>query len=374
MNLSFVLVASTIALQTFFATEACALDTVTRSNEQQFLIENEKNTIAVFKEASSLVVSVDSTRLTNTFFSSHSEEVPAGSGTGFIWDDKGHIITNFHVIQRAMNSASQIWVSTNDGERHKAEIVGTEPRKDIAVLKITGFKPQRPGFAETVANSTQAQVGQKVLAIGNPFGFEQTLTTGIVSALNRSMPSVFSSVTIRNMIQTDASINPGNSGGPLLDSRGHLLGMNTSIISRSGSSAGIGFAVPSRTIERVANQIIKYGEVRQPGLGIHWLGDYRKMLLARYGYNVKEGVVIASVEPGSPAEKAGLQGIQDHPRMGVRIGDVITAVDKNKIESYDDLYNTLNEKQVGDEVTVEVRRMGRTLTKKIRLTALDSKS
>lgn len=342
--------------------------------ENSYFIQNEQNTMEVFKNASPLVVSVDSTRLSNHFFSSNTEEIPTGSGSGFIWDKKGHIITNFHVIQGALNSASQIWISTNQGERFKAEVVGTEPKKDIAVLKVSGLKTKSEGFIERTARSGKLQVGQKVLAIGNPFGFEQSLTTGIVSALNRSMPSVFSAVNIRNMIQTDASINPGNSGGPLLDSRGYLVGMNTAIVSRSGSSAGIGFAVPADTIKSIATQIINFGEVRQPGLGITSLDGYRKMMLARYGYDVKDGVVIEHVNPGSPAAKAGLRGIEEHPRLGVRIGDVITAVDNVEIKNFDDLYNTLSEKKIGDLVNVKFRRMGRVLTKNIKLEVLDTRS
>lgn len=338
--------------------------------ERSYFIENEKNTMEIFKEASPMVVSVDSTRISHFFFSSHDREIPAGSGSGFIWDDEGHIITNFHVIGAALNSSSQIWVTTKDGERYKAKVIGTEPKKDIAVLKVSGLKVQSPGFAKKIAQSNELQVGQKLLAIGSPFGFEQTLTTGIVSGLNRSMPSVLSSVTIRDMIQTDASINPGNSGGPLLDSRGHLAGMNTAIVSGSGTSAGVGFAVPSNAIKRIASQLIKYGEVRQPGIGISPLLGFRKQLLGRYGYDVKEGVVIESVTPGSPADQAGLRGIQEHPQMGVRIGDVITDVDNTAIRNFDDLYNTLSEKKVGDQVEIKIRRMGRTLTKRITLDLL----
>lgn len=358
------------------ATPQPAQETQHLQNEKNYYIENEKNTMAIFKEASPLVVSVDSTRQTHHFFSSHNEEIPAGSGSGFLWDDKGHIITNFHVIQGALNGSSQIWVSTKEGKRYKAKLVGAEPRKDIAVLKVSGIQQRNQGFSKKTANSEQLQVGQKVLAIGSPFGFEQTLTTGIVSAKNRSMPSVLPSVTIRNMIQTDASINPGNSGGPLLDSRGYLAGMNTAIVSGSGTSAGIGFAVPANTIKRVANQIIQYGEVKQPGLGIISLTAYQKKMLSRYdfGYDLKDGVIIASVEPGSPADKAGLQGIKEHPRLGVRLGDIITAIDGVKVKSFDDLYNTLSEKKVGDVVKVEYQRMGRTMTQSVRLMQLSHKA
>lgn len=344
------------------------------SPEKFHFIESEKNTIQVFKKASPLVVSVDSTRIAADFFSMNYHEIPAGSGSGFIWDNKGHIITNFHVIQDAIQrSSSQISITTKDNQELKAKIIGFEPRKDIAVLKVNGLKLNAKGFKNNLANSKILQVGQKVLAIGNPFGFEQTLTQGVVSALDRSMPSVFSSVTIRNMIQTDASINPGNSGGPLLNSQGQLIGMNTSIISQSGSSAGIGFAVPSNTIHRIVNQIIKHGRVIQPGIGITRLDTMRTKMLKRYGYNIEKGVVIESVIPNSPAEQAGLKGLQYSRSNGVKLGDIITWIDNKEIQNYDDLYNILSEKQVGDNITLKIKRNGRTLTKELPLTALNQK-
>ena len=241
--------------------------------EKSWLLQDEKNTSTVFAQSSQLVVSVDSSALVRSgFFGFDVSEVPAGSGSGFIWDDKGHVVTNYHVIQ----SARKLYVTTKDGKKHEAIVVGKEPRKDIAVLRVKSLKGKFPGFSKTLADTNKLMVGQKVLAIGNPYGFEQSLTQGIVSALNRSMPSVLRQFTIRGMIQTDAAINPGNSGGPLLDSRGYLLGMNTSIISQTGSSAGLGFAVPTNTIKRIAGQIIKHGKITQPGLGIEVLPAYYK--------------------------------------------------------------------------------------------------
>lgn len=338
--------------------------------EKSFLIEDEKNTIDIFKTSSPFVVSVDSVARTSNFFSYQTHEVPAGSGTGFIWDDKGHVITNFHVIQAATMSPTKIFVTTKDGKRLQAEIIGAEPRKDIAVLKVKGLSPKHKGFAKKLADSTALQVGQKVLAIGNPFGFEQTLTTGIISALDRSMPAMNSQITIRNMIQTDASINPGNSGGPLLDSRGYLTGMNTAIISGSGSSAGIGFAVPSNTIARMAEQIIKFGHVKQPGLGIYGIEAREKMILARYGVPVDKGVIIDHVEPGSPAALAGIKGLKQHPRYGITLGDIITHVDETEVNNFDDLYNILSQKNPNDVVEVKLKRKGKTFTKKITLKIL----
>ncbi len=352
-------------------TQALALDQYETQIEKSYLISDEKNTIDVFKESSPLVVSVDSIAQTADLFSFTTEEVPAGSGTGFIWDSKGHVITNFHVIQAARYSNTQIFVTTKEGERLKADIVGIEPKKDIAVLKVKNLKVKGKGFSEKIANSTKLQVGQKVLAIGSPFGFEQTLTKGIISALNRSMPTVSRSITIRNMIQTDASINPGNSGGPLLDSRGYLTGMNTAIISGSGSSAGIGFAVPSNTIARMADQIIKYGHVRQPGLGVYGLDAREKMLLSRAGFNFTTGFIIKDVEKGSPADLAGLQGLRRHPSYGIKLGDIITHIDNTQVENYDDLYNTLSAKDAGDVVKVKVLRNGKTIEKSVTLKVLN---
>lgn len=340
--------------------------------EQTHLLENEKNTIQIFKEASPLVVSVDSSRIAADLFSRSTHEIPTGSGTGFIWDKQGHVVTNFHVVQQALRASSNISVTGKGGERLEAKVVGFEPRKDIAVLKVDGFaKPSSTGFKHKIANSKKLQVGQKVLAIGNPFGFEQTLTQGVVSAMNRSMPSVIPSVTIRNMVQTDASINPGNSGGPLIDSRGYLIGMNTSIISGSGSSSGIGFAVPSNTINHIVSQIIEHGEVVQPGLGIVLLDGYQKQVLARYGHRVRKGVVIGSVTDNGPAAKAGLKGIEMSQRYGVRLGDVIVKIDDQDIDDYDDLYNLLTEKKVGEKIDIHVLRGNKKVSMELELAAIE---
>ena len=342
--------------------------------ENKFLIESEKNTIEVFKQSSPLVVSVDSTMKKHDFFSMSTREIPTGSGSGFIWDNQGHIVTNYHVIQGAQNFSRKIWVRTKDGKKILAKIVGSEPGKDIAVLKVDKNQLSQLGFESKVADSNKLQVGQKVLAIGNPFGFDQTLTTGIVSALKRSMPAVNSNITIRNMIQTDASINPGNSGGPLLDSRGYLIGMNTAIISGSGSSAGIGFAVPSNTIARLTKQIIKYGQIQKPGIGITGLSQYQKLNLVNYGYDINEGAVIASVIKGSPADKAGLIGIKPRGRRGVLMGDIIIKLDNEKISDFDDLYNLLSEKDIGDQVKLTINRHGKIIHKRVSLDVINFQS
>jgi S1-C subfamily serine protease len=304
--------------------------------------EDERNSIAVFKDAWPSVVFVTEKRIVVDYFAGVAEEVPAGSGSGFVWDAAGHIVTNYHVVKDAQAVTVSFQEHTFD-----AKLVGTEPRKDVAVLKIDAppnlLKPVR------VPHHAMLEVGQKVLAIGNPFGLDHSLTVGIVSALGRQVQGI-AGVTIRDMIQTDAAINPGNSGGPLLDSAGQIIGMNTMIYSKSGSSAGVGFAVPISTIARVVPQIIKNGKVEQLGLGIAI--DPAQRIERRLGVR---GVIVLGVQEGGPAEKAGLRGLAQTAR-GATIGDVIVGIDAAKVDDYDDLYNALDTHKAGDEVEVKVRR------------------
>lgn len=365
------LVTVLVLLGVAFPTTGWTLDQQQIQQERSYFTENEKNNIDIFKKSSPLVVSVDSTRFAADFLAAHIQEIPAGSGTGFIWDNKGHVITNYHVVQQALRSQSQLTVTTKDGKQHKAKIIGFEERKDIAVIKIEEPTGASEGFRKSIADSSELLVGQKVLAIGSPFGFEQTLTQGIISALDRSMPALNSEITIRHMIQTDASINPGNSGGPLLDSRGYLIGMNTAIISGSGSSAGIGFAVPANTIKSTVSQIIEHGQVIQPGIGITSLDGYQQRMLAQYGHVIKEGVVVKSVKPDSPADKAGIKPIQITSNGSVILGDVITHINEEKIKNFDDLYNQISERKVGDVIKVKFTRAGRTLTRQLELAAIN---
>ncbi|HJV60975.1 MAG TPA: trypsin-like peptidase domain-containing protein, partial [Albitalea sp.] len=221
----------------------------------------ELNNISVFKSASPSVVNITALGLERELFSMNVQQVPRGTGTGFVWDDRGHIVTNFHVIQEA--SAARVTLS--DQSSYKAQLVGVFPDRDIAVLKIDAPRDKLPPIA--IGTSRDLQVGQRVYAIGNPFGLDQTLTTGIVSALNREIESV-TRRTIRGAIQTDAAINPGNSGGPLLDSAGRLIGVNTAIFSPSGASAGIGFAIPVDEVNRIVPRIIRDGRMVRPAIGI----------------------------------------------------------------------------------------------------------
>lgn len=319
------------------------------------LLEDEQNTIDVFARASDVTVNVSTIVVQRDIFSFDTTEVPAGTGTGFLWDTSGHIVTNFHVIQ----DANRVVVHLKTGDQLPARLVGAEPRKDIAVLKVelpAGFK----GTPLPVGNSTILKVGQKAIAIGSPFGLDQTLTRGVVSALGRSIQGI-GGVTIRDMIQTDASINPGNSGGPLLNSRAELIGMNTMIFSKSGSSAGIGFAVPSNTIKRTVDQLIKYGRVQQPGLGISMLPDD---IAARMGLS---GVIVMELQLGGPAANAGLRGTTRGKRGKIALGDRIVAVDQKPIANYDDLYNALDQRKPGDEVEVAYVRDNKKIQVKMRL-------
>ena len=306
-------------------------------------IEDEKNTIDVFKSAAPSTVFVTQTRVMVDYSAGVEQEVPAGSGSGFVWDELGHIVTNFHVVE----GAKSLSVTFYDQQTFEAKVVGLEPRKDIAVLKVEA--PAKLLQPVKVAKSAQLEVGQKTVAIGNPFGLDHTLTTGVISALGRQVQGA-GGVSIRDMIQTDAAINPGNSGGPLLDSGGQLIGMNTMIFSKSGSSAGIGFAVPISTISRVVDQIVKTGRAEQLGLGIGI--DPVQKLERRLGVR---GLIVISVPPESGAAKAGLRGVT-RTRQGIAIGDIIIGIDEKRVETFDDLYTVLDAHKPNDTVKITVAR------------------
>lgn len=320
--------------------------------------EDEQNTINVFRSASASTVFVTQKRMVRSYFGEASE-VQSGSGSGFVWDADGHIVTNFHVI----NGAQSLSVTLQDHRVYDAVVRGVEPRKDIAVLRIKNPPPNLVPI-RLREKASQVEVGQKTIAIGNPYGLDQTLTTGIVSALGREVEGI-GGVTIRDMVQTDAAINPGNSGGPLLDSSGHLLGMNTMIFSRSGSSAGIGFAVPASAIKRVVPQIIAKGRAEQVGLGVQI--DPAQRLERRFGI---KGVVVLRVIDGTPAQAAGLIGITQTER-GISLGDVIVGINDEAIADYDDLYNTLDTHKGGDQVTVTVLRNDKPQRLQVGLVLLD---
>jgi len=321
-------------------------------------IEDEKNTISVFREMAPATVFVTQLRVVVDYSAGTAEEVPAGSGSGFVWDDNGHIVTNFHVV----DGARSLTVTFQNQQTFPAKVIGVEPRKDVAVLKVDA--PKNLLHPVKVAKSTELEVGQKTIAIGNPFGLDHTLTTGIISALGRHMQGA-GGVTIRDMIQTDAAINPGNSGGPLLDSSGQLIGMNTMIFSKSGSSAGIGFAVPAGTISRVVGQIVKNGKAEQLGIGIQI--DPVQRLEKRLGIR---GVIVLAVPDKGPAARAGLKGIQRTPD-GLLLGDVIVGVDDAKVITFDDLYSAFDAHKAGDTAQLVVQRGDAVITVKCEIAAVN---
>ena len=306
--------------------------------------EDEQNTIAVFRAVAPSTVFVTQTRVLVDFLGD-AQEVAAGSGSGFVWDEDGHVVTNFHVVE----GARSLRVTFQNQRTFDATLVGVEPRKDIAVLKVDA--PRESLKPVVVGQHLRLEVGQKAIAIGNPFGLDHTLTTGVVSAIGRQVLGA-GGVTIRDMIQTDAAINPGNSGGPLLDSSGALIGMNTMIYSKSGAYAGIGFAVPATSIARVVPQIIAKGHAEQLGFRIQI--DPLRRLERRFGIH---GVAVLAVPPGGAAERAGMRGITQTAN-GLVLGDVIVGIDDEKVDDYDDLYNALDHRHAGDVVGAKVNRQG----------------
>ena len=321
------------------------------------LLESERNTMEVFRRADPSVVFVTNKALRRDFFSMNVSEVPQGAGSGFLWDDHGHVVTNFHVLEGGQ--AFSITLPT--GVTRDARVVGVEPRKDLAVLHFdTEGLDLQP---LPIGRSAPLAVGQKVLAIGNPFGLDRTLTTGIISALGREFPTQ-GGFLIEDVIQTDASINPGNSGGPLLDSRGRVIGVNTAIYSPSGASAGIGFAIPIDTVGRIVPQLIRYGKVRRVGLGVRVLRD---QIVERWGI---AGVGIHEVAPGSEAARAGLRSVEVDRYGRVESVDIVTALDGEPIESYAALANALDGREPGERVTVSVLRNDRTIEFEMKLQEL----
>ncbi len=320
----------------------------------------EQNIIDVFRAAAPGTVFVTQKRMVRDW-SMRALEVPAGTGTGFLWDAAGHVVTNYHVIDSG-RSQGRYTVTLHSQKACDADLLGGDPNKDIAVLRLKNCdEPLVP--LPLLPAHVKLEVGQTAIAIGNPFGLDHTLTTGVISALGREVQG-YGGVTIRDMIQTDASINPGNSGGPLLDSGGYLIGMNTMIFSKTGSSAGIGFAVPVSAIRRVVPQVIATGRVQHPGIGIEPLPDN---YAARAGIS---GVVVTRVFPGSPAHQAGLRGLQQDRRGEILLGDIIVGINEFAVRDFDSMYNAFDRFKVGDEVTIKLLREGRPHAVKLRLVDL----
>jgi S1-C subfamily serine protease len=317
---------------------------------------DEQTTIDVFEKFSRSVVHITSLASRRDRITMDVTEIPQGTGSGIVWDQDGHIVTNFHVVQEGDRAN----VTLNDGTTYPATIVGTTPDKDLAVLKIDA--PPQKLLPLPVGQSSNLKVGQKVLAIGNPFGLDETLTTGVISGLGREIKSV-SGRPIQDVIQTDASINPGNSGGPLLDSSGRLIGINTAIYSPSGANAGIGFAVPVDTVNQIVPQLMKYGKITRPGLGISILADQ----IAQQ--NRIDGVVVLQVAPSGAADQAGLVGAKT-AQSGAEINDVIVGIDGAEIHHANDLYKALDTHKVGDVVDVTVENHGKKRSAKVTLQAV----
>jgi S1-C subfamily serine protease len=309
---------------------------------------DERNNIDVFRRISPSVVNITSLAVGRQPFSLDVTQMPRGNGSGFVWDERGHVVTNFHVIQEG-NAAT---VTLADQSTYRASLVGVFPDRDLAVLKIDAPRDKLKPIP--IGASGDLQVGQKVFALGNPFGLDQTLTTGIVSALDREIESV-TRRPIRGAIQTDAAINPGNSGGPLLDSAGRLIGVNTSIFSTSGASAGIGFAIPVDEVNRIVPRLIRDGRFLRPALGFTAAPPALVQALG-----LKAGVAIVRVAPGGPAAKAGLQPFARARDGDVTPGDVITALDGVTVKDFDDLLAQLERRQPGDSVRLTLWRAGRT--------------
>ncbi len=308
-----------------------------------FATEDEANSTEIFSRASPAVVYVTNKALRRNLFSLNVQEIPRGSGTGFVWDKSGLIVTNFHVIA----GAQRLTVTLQDRSEHDAQVIGIAPEKDLAVLRI--LEPPEDLETLPLGDSSELTVGRKVLAIGNPFGLDTTLTTGVVSALGREIQSP-SNRRIRGVIQTDAAINPGNSGGPLLNSLGQLIGVNTAIYSPSGASAGIGFAIPVNTVKDVIPELISYGRILRPIMGLELASD---RWIRRYRI---KGLPIVRVFPGLPADEAGLVGAYRNSRGEIALGDIITRIDDQPIRNNDDYLSLMENRKVGDVVTVRTRR------------------
>ena len=319
---------------------------------------DEQNNIEIYRSLSPGVVNVHSTSYARDFFGF--VEPQEGSGSGSVIDQDGNILTNYHVIE----GAQKVAVSFGGQKNYAAKVAGGDPDTDLAVIKLIET-PKEPLTIVPLGDSDRLEVGQKVLAIGNPFGLDRTLTTGVISGLQRPIRAR-NGRPIEGAIQTDASINPGNSGGPLLDSHGRMIGINSQILSPTGASAGVGFAVPVNIAKRIVPELVRSGQIRRPKLGIG--SRDVELLKNQVELPVSEGIVILQVLPGGPAANAGLRGITQTENGDFEIGDIILGIDSQKITNTDDLYRILDKHAIGDLVQVQVIRNGRRTSVPVRLT------
>ena len=327
--------------------------TTSNNSDITQMTDDELRTIQLFEHAAPSTVFITTSDLRQNYYSMRVTETPRGSGTGFIWDTEGHIVTNFHVIE----GGSRITVMLSDQTTYKAELVGYETSKDLAVLKIAA--PIEKLIPIAVSASSDLRVGQSVYAIGNPFGLDQTLTTGVISALGREIESR-NKRPIRDVIQTDAAINPGNSGGPLLNSSGKLIGVNTAIYSPSGAYAGIGFSIPSDVVKWIVPDLIRYGEVRRPLLGVELIPDQQ---------HKEAGAMIKAVTPDSPAANVGLRGVRRMRNGNFAYGDIIKAINEKEVKSNNDLILCLEDYEPGQEIRVYFDREGERMETNLVLTS-----
>jgi S1-C subfamily serine protease len=316
----------------------------------------EQATIELFERASPSVAFITSLAVRQNIFTRNVMEIPQGTGSGFVWDREGHVVTNYHVIREA----DRAHVTLADGTAWPAELVGAAPEKDLAVLRIEA-EPEHL-HPLPIGTSADLKVGQTVYAIGNPFGLDHTLTTGVISALGREIESI-ERIPIREVIQTDAAINPGNSGGPLLDSAGRLIGVNTAIVSPSGAYAGIGFAIPADIVDWVVPDLIEHGRIMRPVLGVELASA---QIESRLGI---EGALVLDVVEGSGAQQAGIRPTVRDRRGAIVLGDLIVAVDDEPIESSSDLILALERRRVGDTVKLTIVRDDRERTLDVTLQA-----
>ena len=323
------------------------------------MASDEQNNIDVYKSIAPGVVYIQSTAIERDFFGLFSQPVE-GAGSGSVIDEKGDILTNFHVVAHT----EKLTVSFGNGKNYAATIVGSDPDTDLAVIRLTET-PKESMTVVPLGDSDHLEVGQKVLAIGNPFGLDRTLTTGVISGLQRPIRAQ-NTRQIEGAIQTDAAINPGNSGGPLLDSHGRMIGINSQIESPSGASAGVGFAIPVNIAKRVVPELVRNGSIHRPQLDIRTRDV--ESLGGQAQLPVSYGVIIWSTQPGGAAANAGLRGLVQTENGDVELGDIIVGIDGEKISNNDDLYRALNKHQIGDTVNVEVVRKSRHMTVPVRLT------